>query len=69
VDPRPTREGIVRTQGGRLNVREQPSTESRVLGQLQNGARVTVTGQDGNWYLIRYNGLVGYVFGQYLELT
>jgi N-acetylmuramoyl-L-alanine amidase len=69
VDPRPTRTGIVRTQGGRLNVRAQPNTESQVLGQLQNGARVTVTGQDGNWYLIQYNGLVGYVFGQYLELT
>ena len=69
VDPRPTRTGIVRTQGGRLNVREQPSTDSRVLGQLANGTTVTVTGQDGNWYLINYNGLVGFVFGQYLELT
>jgi len=69
VDPQPTRQGVVRTQGGRLNVREQPSTDSRVLGQLANGTTVTVTGQDGNWYLINYNGLVGFVFGQYLELT
>ncbi len=69
VDPRPTRTGVVRTQGGRLNVRAQPNTESQVLGQLQNGTAVTVTGQDGNWYLIQYNGLTGYVFGQYLELT
>ena len=69
VDPQPTRTGIVRTQGGRLNVREQPSTDARVIGNLNNGTAVTVTGQDGNWYLINYNGLVGFVFGQYLELT
>ena len=51
-DPQPTRGAIVRTQGGRLNVRAQPSTQSEVLGQLANGTRITVTGQDGSWYLI-----------------
>ena len=67
-DPQPTRGAIVRTQGGRLNVRAQPSTQSEVLGQLANGTRITVTGQDGNWYLIQYNGLEGFVYGQYIEL-
>lgn len=67
-DPQPTRKAIVRTQGGRLNVRAQPSTDAQVLGQLPNGTEITVTGQDGNWYLIQYNGLEGFVFGQYIEL-
>ncbi len=67
-DPQPTRTAIVRTQGGRLNIRAQPSTDAQVLGQLLNGTEVTVTGQDGNWYLIQYNGLEGFVYGQYLQL-
>lgn len=69
VDPEPLRTGIVRTQGGRLNIRRQPNTNSDVLGQIPNGTEVTVTGQDGNWYTVQYNGIAGYVFGQYLELT
>lgn len=69
VDPEPLRTAIVRTQGGRLNIRSQPNTNSQVLGQIPNGAEVTVTGQDGNWYTVQYNGITGYAFGQYLELT
>lgn len=69
VDPEPLRTGIVRTEGGRLNIRQQPNTSSTVLGQIPNGTEVTVTGQDGNWYVVQYNGITGYVFGQYLELT
>lgn len=69
IDPEPLRTAIVRTQGGRLNIRRQPNTTSEVLGQIPNGTEVTVTGQDGNWYVVEYNGITGYVFGQYLELT
>ncbi len=68
VDPEPLRTGTVRTQGGRLNIRSAPNTESEILGQIPNGTEVTVTGQDGNWYTVQYNGIAGYVFGQYLEL-
>lgn len=69
IDPEPLRTGTVRTQGGRLNIRSAPSTESAILGQIPNGTEVTVTGQDGNWYVVQYNGITGYVFGQYLELS
>lgn len=68
VDPEPLRTGVVRTEGGRLNIRSQPSTSAQILGQIPNGTEVTVTGQDGNWYVIQYNGITGYVFGQYLSL-
>lgn len=69
VDPEPLRTGVVRTQGGRLNIRRQPSTSSEVLGQIPNGTEVTVTGQAGDWYIVQYNGITGYVYGEYLELT
>ncbi len=69
VDPEPLRTATVRTQGGNLNIRSQPNTNSAILGKIPNGAEVTVTGQDGNWYTVQYNGIAGYAFGQYLELT
>ncbi|MBQ3003224.1 MAG: SH3 domain-containing protein [Clostridia bacterium] len=69
VDPEPLRTAIVRTQGGNLNIRSLPNTNSAILGRIPNGAEVTVTGQDGNWYTVQYGGITGYAFGQYLELT
>ena len=68
IEPAQEREGIVTTGGGRLNVREAPSLSANVIGQLGNGTRVNVTGADGDWYTITYNGLSGYVYAQYIKL-
>ena len=68
IEPTQEREGIVTTGGGRLNVREAPSLSANVIGQLANGTRVNVTGADGDWYTITYNGLSGYVYAQYIKL-
>ncbi|MCS6827614.1 MAG: SH3 domain-containing protein [Caldilinea sp.] len=38
----------------RLNVRDAPSINGRILGKLDTGARVAVVGRSGGWYLIRY---------------
>ncbi|GIV71078.1 SH3 domain-containing protein [Caldilinea sp.] len=38
----------------RLNVRDAPSVNGRILGKLDTGARVAVVGRSGGWYLIRY---------------
>ena len=38
----------------RLNVRDAPTTNGRILGKLNSGARVSVVGRSGGWYLIRY---------------
>lgn len=38
----------------RLNVRDAPSINGRILGKLETGARVAVVGRSGGWYLIRY---------------
>lgn len=69
VDPNPLRTGTVRTQGGRLNIREKPSTDSAILGQMPNGTEFTVTGKAGDWYSMRYEGLSGYVYGNYVEVN
>ncbi|MGE0712151.1 MAG: penicillin-insensitive murein endopeptidase [Planctomycetota bacterium] len=49
-----------------LNVRSGPGTGYRVVGTLNRGARVTVTGQSGAWRRIAFNGGSAYVHGDYL---
>ena len=69
IDPAPLRTAVVRTQGSRLNIREKPTTSSAILGKLQSGTEITVTGQTGDWYSIEYNGISGYVYGEYLAFS
>jgi len=38
----------------RLNVRDAPTTNGRILGKLPAGTRVAVVGRSGNWFLIRF---------------
>ena len=58
-------EFIVSTQFGRLNVRQKPSTNAKVVGKLQKGSKVTVTDVNGNnWAKIQTGGWVSM---QYLK--
>ena len=68
VDPTPTQRGTVVTEGGRLNIRETPDLKARVVGQIPNGATVEIKGQNGEWYLINYNGIQGYSYGAYIKM-
>ena len=38
----------------RLNVRDAPTTNGRIVGKIPAGERVAVVGRSGGWYLIRY---------------
>ena len=50
-----------------LNLRESPSTTSRVLGQFSNGAQVTVLRQGTEWCKVRTSAdVVGYMMTRYL---
>lgn len=66
VEPSSHSEGVVRTEGGRLNIRQLPSKKSNVIGQIPNGQTVTLLGQTGDWYIVRYNELEGYCFSEYI---
>ena len=52
----------------KLNVRSGPSTEDDVIGQLEDGDEVDITGVDGDWYRIEYDEEVGYVASKYIEI-
>ncbi len=60
--------GVVTTQGSRLNIRSRPTVESSVIAQIPNGERVKIIEKIGNWYVIEYNGIIGFVFEDYITL-
>ena len=57
---------------GYLNVREDASTTAESLGQLYSNATVDIYGQtendEGTWYLVAANGIVGYVNADYVRI-
>lgn len=68
AEPSAVPNATVVTRGGRLNIREAPDISAVILGQIPNGARITVNGQQGSkWYLVNYNGINGYSYGEYIR--
>ena len=62
-------------ENDRLNIREKPTTKSRILDALENGAHVTVNGEakspNGSlWYYIydEESGVSGYVSAKFIEI-
>ena len=50
-----------------VNVRKGPSTDYDVIGGLEKGKQITVTGRvDTGWYRIQYNDENAYVYSSYL---
>ena len=62
------RKGIVTTSGGRLNVRERPNLEANILTQIPNGETVDVYCTTGLWYVVEYNGMLGFSSAQYIDI-
>ncbi len=56
------------TMGGRLNLRERPNINSRVIDSIPNGTTVEVLDCEGKWYKVLYNGKEGYVFKLYTAI-
>lgn len=58
---------VVGTGGIGLNLRDRPSTEGEVLALMPEGAIADIlSGPDDDWYQLRYAGLDGYGFADYL---
>ena len=58
-------------RGGRLNLRQYPSSTSRSLGKYDSGSWVAVQGQStSGWYPVRtMDGKTGYMAGNYLTFA
>ncbi|MGM9659778.1 MAG: SH3 domain-containing protein [Faecousia sp.] len=54
--------------GGRLSLRQAPTTTAVRLAWIPNGARVEVTGQTDDWCAVSYDGIAGYAMRRFLIL-
>ncbi len=50
-----------------LNLREQPTTASTILAELEQGTQVKVQLHSTEWSMVRYEGQDGYLLNAYLE--
>lgn len=67
VEPQPARIAMVHTGGARLNLRQFPSTESRVLAGIPDGSRLLLHATIGNgWSVVSDRENTGYVKSEYL---
>ena len=61
--------GTGTVKGSYVNVRSGPSTASSVLGSVNSGKTLPVTGVSGDWYKVTYNGSAAYVNKAYMTLS
>ncbi|WP_272188920.1 SH3 domain-containing protein [Bacillus sp. BP-3] len=52
-----------------LNIRQQPTTQSPIVGQVKQGTTVKVLEVQKDWAKISYNGKEGYVSLQFLKMA
>lgn len=68
VEAGPVRWGTVTTDGSNLNIRSYPSLSGTVIGKMPDGAQVMINGITNGWYVVNYNGIIGYSSSQYITI-
>lgn len=63
------RSAMVDVAWGALNIRARPNTTATILAQAPDGAPLTVLNGTGGWYLVNYNGIIGYVNDDFVTLN
>ena len=62
------RNGRVVTQGGNLNLRAAPNTNSQIVAAMPNGCTVTATDVVGNFYQVTWNGQTGFASRDFISI-
>ena len=52
-----------------LNVRENPSKRSRLVGQVPKGQEIMIWSKKGDWYYMAYGDIDGWVSSKYVVIT
>lgn len=68
VTPQEAQYGTVNITSGHLNIRSGPSLTAPVVATAQRGDSITVLGQYLDWYVVRYNGVEGYAYRDYISV-
>ena len=58
--------GVVEAEKGYINIREEMSTESDVVGKIRKNAICEVVSIEDGWYEIESGEIKGYISGEYL---
>ncbi len=63
--------GVVSNPGANqvLLLRETASTDARVLGYFGNGVKVSITGEEGDFYKVTVGGKKGYMMKKFIKLS
>ena len=68
IEPMSPQRGVVTLTSGNLNLRNRPDLSARVITRIPNGASVTVVGQWRDWFVVNYQGQVGYVASRFVNI-
>jgi len=68
IMPTAVRTGKVRTNAGRLNIRDLPTTSSEILARAENGAPLTIYGEANGWYSVGFDDFIGFAKGEYVTI-
>ncbi|MBQ8180778.1 MAG: N-acetylmuramoyl-L-alanine amidase [Ruminococcus sp.] len=60
--------GTVVTDGSGLNIRSYPSLSGKIIGSAPNGASILVNGETDGWYVVSYNGIIGYSSKDFIDV-
>ncbi|NLK21474.1 MAG: SH3 domain-containing protein [Epulopiscium sp.] len=53
--------------GDRVNIRVKPNTSCQVLGQVNKGDDLVITGKLGDWYQVVYNDSEAWIYEEYVR--
>lgn len=54
--------------GNNVNIRKQPSTESKIIGHVHYNKRILVSkSHDNDWYVVSYKDSIGYINKKYVS--
>ncbi|PEX80624.1 SH3 domain-containing protein, partial [Bacillus cereus] len=62
-------DNLAKVNATNLNIREQPTTQGKVIGTVKQGSTVQVLSKEKEWAKISHNGKEGYVTLQFLEFS
>lgn len=69
LEPMPPRQAVVDVSWGYLNIRSRPDRDAPVVARAYDGARLTVINEWQGWYLVRFDGVVGYASSDFVTLV
>lgn len=66
--PQQERPAIATQSSGNLNLRDGPGVEYPVLAKIPSGSSLMALNSVGSWYIVEYNGLIGFASDAYVSV-